>query len=240
MPRLLNVLPLFAALVFGAALHAQETTTPDTEEPAQAAPEAAPEAETTETGTTGAEAGATETDTEADAAEVDGLDMGTEVVDDPTYIKETYGDWQLKCFRSEGQEDLCQMYQLLREDAGNPVAEFSLFKLPEGSQATAGATIVVPLGTLLTRELLVSIDGGQSKSFSYSFCSAVGCFARIGLTAADVDAFQARRCCQPADRTSAGARSEGQHQGIAHRLYRRLRQRLDGSELIVETPICRP
>ena len=194
MPRLLNVLPLFAALVFGAALHAQETTTPDTEEPAQAAPEAAPEAETTETETTGAEAGATETDAdpaaEEDAAGVDGLDMGTEVVEDPTYIKETYGDWQLKCFRSEGQEDLCQMYQLLREDAGNPVAEFSLFKLPEGSQATAGATIVVPLGTLLTRELLVSIDGGQSKSFSYSFCSAVGCFARIGLTAADVDAFK--------------------------------------------------
>lgn len=194
MPRLLNVLPLFAALVFGAALHAQETTTPDSEEPAQAAPEAAPEAETTETETTGAETDATESDAEPtaeeDAAEADGLDMGKEVTEDPTYIKDTYGDWQLKCFRSDGQDDICQMYQLLREDAGNPVAEFSLFKLPDGAQAAAGATIVVPLGTLLTSELQVSIDGGKAKSFAYSFCSAVGCFARIGLTQGDVDAFK--------------------------------------------------
>lgn len=179
MPRFLNVLPLIAALLFGAAAYAQETATTDTEEPAQAEPEATSEAEP-----------ATETEAEAQDGTVDGLDMGQEVVEDPTYIKETYGDWQLKCFRSDGQDDLCQMYQLLREDAGNPVAEFSLFKLPDGAQAAAGATIVVPLGTLLTQELRMSIDGGQAKSFAYSFCSAVGCFARIGLTAGDIDAFK--------------------------------------------------
>ncbi len=177
MPRFLNVLPLIAALLFGGAAYAQETATTDTEEPAQAEPEATSEAEPA------AEA-------EAQDNTVDGLDMGQEVVEDPTYIKETYGDWQLKCFRSDGQEDLCQMYQLLREDAGNPVAEFSLFKLPDGAQAAAGATIVVPLGTLLTQELRMAIDGGQAKSFAYSFCSAVGCFARIGLTAGDVDALK--------------------------------------------------
>lgn len=199
MPRFLNILPLIAALMFGAAVTAQETATTETETTAQAAPEAAPEAEAAEAEPTAdaepaAEDAAPATDaepaTEEDAAGVDGLDMGQEVVEDPTYIKETYGDWQLKCFRSEGQDDLCQMYQLLREEAGNPVAEFSLFKLPDGAQATAGATIVVPLGTLLNRELKMSIDGGNAKSFAYSFCSAVGCFARIGLTGGDIDAFK--------------------------------------------------
>ncbi len=187
MPRLLSTLPLIAFLSLGTALHAQETsTTAEADSTSDAAASAATEAAET----------ADATDTKADdaqtseAAESDALDMGQEVVDDPTYIKETYGDWQLKCFRSEGQEDLCQMYQLLTEEAGNPVAEFSIFRLPDTSQAVAGATIVVPLGTLLTKDLLVSVDGGKAKSFSYSFCSMVGCFARIGLTKADLDAFK--------------------------------------------------
>ena len=179
MPRLFSALPLIAALSFGAALHAQESGSAATEE------ETATEAQenTAETGT--------ESAAQSDSGSAtDELDMGQEVVEDPTYIKDTFGDWQLKCFRTEGQEDLCQMYQLLTEDAGNPVAEFSLFKLLENAQAAAGATIVVPLGTLLTRELRMSVDGGPARSFAYSFCSVVGCFARIGLAAADIESLK--------------------------------------------------
>ena len=120
-----------------------------------------------------------------------GLDMGQQVEDDASYIKETYEDWQLQCFRSEAEEDPCQMYQLLREEAGNPVAEFSLFKLPEESAAVAGATIVVPLGTLLTEGLRIAVDDGKAKAYNFSFCSMVGCFARIGFTQDEVDAFKA-------------------------------------------------
>ena len=170
MPRFLTTLPLIAALALGTSLQAQETATtePAAEEPAQ-----------TET-----------TQTEEKPAGPTDLDMGQEVTQDPTYFKETHGDWRLKCFRAEGQDDPCEMYQLLREEAGNPVAEFSLFILPEGAQAAAGATIVVPLETLLTEKLKISIDNGPVKSFAYSFCSTIGCFARIGLTANDVAAFK--------------------------------------------------
>ena len=126
-----------------------------------------------------------------DSSAATGLDMGQEVQEDQSYIKETYGDWQLQCFRSEAEEDPCQMYQLLREDAGNPVAEFSLFKLPDDSQAVAGATVVVPLGTLLPNGLLITVDDSTPKAYTYSFCSLVGCFARIGFTQAEIDAFKA-------------------------------------------------
>lgn len=126
-----------------------------------------------------------------DSAAAGMLDMGQTIEEDPSYIKETYGDWQLQCFRSEAEEDPCQMYQLLREEAGNPVAEFSLFKLPGDAQAVAGATIVVPLGTLLPQGLKISVDEGRAKAYTYSFCSMVGCFARIGFTQEDVDAFKA-------------------------------------------------
>lgn len=166
MSRLLFTLPLIAALGLGAPAFAQDET--DTTGDATA---------TEETGAEGVDAGA-------------GLDMGTEVQEDPTYIKGEYGDWQLKCFRSEGGEDPCQMFQLLHEEAGNPIAEFSIFRLPDQAQAAAGATIVVPLGTLLTEELKISVDGGKAKGYSYSFCSIVGCYARIGLTQADIDALK--------------------------------------------------
>jgi len=133
--------------------------------------------------------GTAATETEEGTATT-GLDMGREVQPDPSYIKETYGDWELQCFRSETGEDPCQMYQLLREEAGNPVAEFSMFRLEGDTEAVAGATIVVPLGTLLPQGLKIAVDDGTAKAYSFSFCSMVGCFARIGLTQTDIDAFK--------------------------------------------------
>lgn len=120
-----------------------------------------------------------------------GLDLGQSVQEDPSYIKEVYDDWQLQCFRSDAEEDPCQMYQLLREDAGNPVAEFSIFKLPGDNAVVAGATIVVPLGTLLPAGLQMYVDSGAAKAYNYSFCSLIGCFARIGFTQEDIEAFKA-------------------------------------------------
>ncbi|MDR9395015.1 invasion associated locus B family protein [Roseovarius sp. SYSU LYC5161] len=170
MPKIFSTLPLVTALVFSTALHAQEETAD--QNGATTAPE---------------------TQAQDDANTAGGqLQMGRQVSeDDATYIKETYDDWQLKCFRNQGEgDDICQMYQLLTEDSGNPVAEFSIFRLPEGGQAAAGGTIVVPLGTLLGEELTISVDGGAAKRYPYSFCTMTGCFARIGFTEADVTAFK--------------------------------------------------
>ena len=79
----------------------------------------------------------------------------------------------------------------MRDEDGNSVAEFNIFPLPEGQQAVAGANIVTPLETLLTANLRLAVDSGQAKRYPYSFCSQVGCFSRIGLTADEVAAFRA-------------------------------------------------
>lgn len=173
MPKLLSTLPLIVLLTMGSAVAAQDDSADQAE-----GSEAATETETEET-------------TETQSADSEALDMGQEAQQEATYIKEEFGDWQMKCFRSEAEEDPCQMYQLLREDAGNPVAEFSLFRLPEGSQAVAGATIVVPLGTLLSEELKISVDGGKARVYPFRFCSTAGCFAQVGLTQSEIDAFKA-------------------------------------------------
>lgn len=133
-------------------------------------------------------------ETAAPAASDPTLSMGEEIPQDQVgqvYVKDTYGDWQYRCVRApEGQEDPCQIYQLLKDDTGNSVAEISIFPLKGEPNAAAGATIVTPLETLLTQKLRLAVDGGNAKRYDFAWCSAVGCFARIGLTADDVQSFK--------------------------------------------------
>lgn len=93
-------------------------------------------------------------------------------------VRDTFGDWQVRC-TPQGNE--CFMYQLALDSNKNPVAEVSLLKLPAGSQATAGVTVVSPLGTLLTSGVGVQVDNNDVGRYPFNWCSQVGCFARFGL-----------------------------------------------------------
>jgi invasion protein IalB len=131
----------------------------------------------------------------ADGAEAPtGLSMGISEDGEPqigqTYIAENFSDWQLRCVKTEDGKDPCQLYQLLKDGEGNSVAEFSLFNLPAGQQAVAGATVITPLETLLTAQLRLAVDAGQGKRYPYSFCSEIGCFARLGFTAEEIESFK--------------------------------------------------
>ncbi len=86
--------------------------------------------------------------------------------------------------------DPCQLYQLLKDADGNSVAEISLFDLPEGGQAAAGATFMAPLETLLTANLRIGVDSGQPRIYPFAFCTQSGCVARLGFTAEEVAAFK--------------------------------------------------
>jgi invasion protein IalB len=51
----------------------------------------------------------------------------------------------------------------------------------------------VPLETLLIQKLSIAVDGGQPKRYDFSFCTQVGCYARVGFTEEDVARFKAGR-----------------------------------------------
>jgi invasion protein IalB len=108
-------------------------------------------------------------------------------------VRETHGDWQIRCTPDE--ED-CFLYQLALDSEGHPVAEFSLVRLPAGGEAAAGATVVTPLGTLLPAGLYMRIDGGELRQYPFTFCSQVGCFAQLALTQATVTSLQRGRSAQ--------------------------------------------
>lgn len=110
-------------------------------------------------------------------------------IGDP-YLGAEFTDWALRCVRTESGNDPCQLYQLLTDQQGNSVAEISIFPLPEGQQAVAGATIITPLETLLTEQVTLQVDGGQAKRYPFTFCAAVGCVSRIGLLPDEVEGFR--------------------------------------------------
>ncbi|MEL7092667.1 MAG: invasion associated locus B family protein [Pseudomonadota bacterium] len=124
----------------------------------------------------------------------DQLSLGEPADDTPqigqSYVSEKIGDWDMRCIRTEEETDPCQMYQLMSDAEGTPVAEISIFRLPEGGRAVAGATIIVPLETSLPQQLTMAVDGGQARRYPYSFCNQIGCYARVGLTAPEIDAFK--------------------------------------------------
>ncbi|WP_298291703.1 invasion associated locus B family protein [uncultured Litoreibacter sp.] len=167
-------LTVCAALAIAAPVAAQTTT------------------ETTTDTTTEAPADDAAAEPAEDAPRADGLSTGQEVAQvGQTYVLSEHGDWDLRCIRApEGQKDPCQLYQLLEDQNDNSVAEINLFNLPGDDKLAAGATIVTPLETLLTQQVLVSVDGGKAKVYPFTFCTQIGCFSRIGLTDGDIASFK--------------------------------------------------
>lgn len=128
-----------------------------------------------------------------DGNSTNGLSMGvTEngLQTGQTYTAETHGDWEVRCVKTENGNDPCQLYQLLSDDQENRVAEISMFNLPGEGPAVAGATVITPLETLLTEPLRLNVDAGQARLYPYRFCTRVGCFARLGFTAEEIEIFR--------------------------------------------------
>jgi invasion protein IalB len=127
----------------------------------------------------------------ADSATTDGLSMGQEVGGDgigSNYVAANFEAWEQRCVRTESGIDPCQLYMLLKDQEGNSVAEFTMFGLPKGTEgpAVAGATFIAPLETLLTTGMMLQIDADKPKAYPFTFCTQIGCIARLGFTAEEV------------------------------------------------------
>lgn len=182
--RFLSLAALLAAgVTLAGPLAAQDAATPPAEGAAQepaAEPAAEPEA-----------AAAAEPGAEAPEG-TDG--EATAPAPNVPYVREEFGDWSLRCVRTtDGTAEPCQLYQLLKGAEGNDVAEVSMFPLPPGGPAVAGATIVAPLETLLTENLRLTVDGGETRRYPFTFCNRGGCVARVGFTEEELDQFRRGR-----------------------------------------------
>lgn len=107
-----------------------------------------------------------------------------------TYVEGEFGDWTKVCQRVPDGSDPCGLTQLITDPEGGPVAEITVFALPPGGEAVAAANVVTPLGTVLTQQLALRVDGGSARRYPFFFCDVGGCYAQLGLTAAVVESFR--------------------------------------------------
>lgn len=169
-----NTLIPFALVLLLAApvVHAQETTAQTTEA-------------TTQTETAPADP-ASSTDSEYKVA-----DENAAPEEGQGYLKEEHGQWQVRCIKAvEGEDEECRLFNLLTDKDGNSIAQLDMQALPKGGKAVAGVDMATPLGTLLTAQLVMKIDAAKAKRYPYTWCDNLGCYARFGMTAAEIDSMK--------------------------------------------------
>lgn len=169
MSVLLRPLPCLLTLSLTLALNLAPATAQDTSSP-ETPPEAPLAAEP-----------ATPLEAPSNTAESPPPDAGEEVE-----ITE-FSDWELRCETASGN---CFMYQLANNSAGNPVAELRLVSLPGEAEASAGVTVITPLGTLLPEGLVLQVDENTARQYPFGWCTRSGCFSRFGLTADEIGSMQ--------------------------------------------------
>ena len=129
------------------------------------------------------------------AQEASGLSLGKplETIREPgeIYLAGNKGDWNVRCVTANpGEIDKCEIQQLLFLNENSPIADISIFKLPEGERAVAAANVMVPLETLLTKKFRFAFSEESVKEFPYSFCNQNGCLVRMGLLEEDIEAMK--------------------------------------------------
>jgi invasion protein IalB len=129
------------------------------------------------------------------AQEASGLSLGKplETIREPgeIYLAGNKGDWNVRCVTANpGEIDKCEIQQLLFLNENSPIADISIFKLPEGERAIAAANVMVPLETLLTKKFRFAFSEESVKEFPYSFCNQNGCLVRMGLLEEDIEAMK--------------------------------------------------
>ncbi|HEU0221031.1 MAG TPA: invasion associated locus B family protein, partial [Paracoccaceae bacterium] len=139
---------------------AQDTATPPPANPPAAEAPARPQTEAPAQPQTEAPAKPTELDQAFPIAE---SEQPREV------LKGKFDDWEVRCAATD--ETKCFLYQLAKDSEGRPVAELTMIRLPDGGQASAGATIVTGLGVVLTKGLTLTIDTGQPLGYPFLYCA---------------------------------------------------------------------
>lgn len=148
---------------------------------------------------TAAETETAQTQTEAPAAEENStLDSEYKVADENAapeegqgYLREEHGDWQVRCIKAvEGEEEECRLFNLLKDEDGNTIAQLDMQALPKGGKAVAGVDLATPLGSLLTAQVLMKVDSAKEKRYPYTWCDNLGCYARFGMTGAEINALK--------------------------------------------------
>ena len=166
------------------------------QDPAGATEQASPEAAATESATEAtsdtpvAEPPASTAPASPADGEEDGESEAADGAPQPgqSYVRETFGDWSMRCIKTEAEQDPCELYQLLKDSDGGSVAEASV--MPVEGPVSAIITFVAPLETDLQHGLRLQIDSAEPMAYPFMVCASIGCMSRIGLNEEELNRFK--------------------------------------------------
>jgi len=110
--------------------------------------------------------------------------------DSNAYIASDHGAWQLRCLHAADGSDPCQLYQLVKDDKGNEVAEAVVLAANGDEKVAALVQVTAPLESLLPAGMTIAIDSAEPKRVPYLWCAVRGCIVRLQLSSADLETFK--------------------------------------------------
>ena len=107
-------------------------------------------------------------------------------IPDTYYDKGKFEDWTLRCVKTNRPVDPCQLFQLMYNANGTPVA-----KLDVNVSNHTARWLPVQMSSHLWKHFLqllsLYVSMETSKAYPFVLFVKMGCVARIGLTAKDMD-----------------------------------------------------
>ena len=112
------------------------------------------------------------------------------VVIGESYERGTFNDWSLTCVKTGRDAEPCRLSQNLSDESGGSVARMEIFPTADAGIA-AGAAVLAPLGTLLTRGVRMKLSDGETKLYPFIVCNRESCIAEFALLPEEIEAMKA-------------------------------------------------
>tara|TARA_R110002124_G_scaffold129483_1_gene290773 strand:- start:70861 stop:71352 length:492 start_codon:yes stop_codon:yes gene_type:complete len=89
--------------------------------------------------------------------------------------------WDVRCkTNEENGKEYCEMFQMITvKDTNQRFVEIAFFK---DSNDKMGGVIILPLGLLVAKPVIMTVDDGDKMAFQFHTCTPGGCLARITAT----------------------------------------------------------
>jgi invasion protein IalB len=89
--------------------------------------------------------------------------------------------WDVRCkTNEENGKEYCEMFQMITVKKTNQrFVEIAFFKDTNGKM---GGVIILPLGLLVAKPIILTVDDGKKMAFTFHTCTPGGCLARISAT----------------------------------------------------------
>ena len=113
--------------------------------------------------------------------------------------------WSVRCDKATNDvKEHCEAFQVMAmAKTGQRVAEFAV-GYTGTDKSIARGVLILPLGILLTDDLVMQADNGKAFKFKIRYCTTAGCYAFLYMKQAVLDTLRSAKTIKIDTKTSSG------------------------------------